>query len=99
MEFDIALICTSLVFIFFLVIGIVLFFKLARLGFKWLLTIILNSIVGIVCLFLLNVIGTSLHIQSLQAIPIWPTIVPVALFGLPGLATILILKLFGIPVF
>ncbi|NYZ75648.1 pro-sigmaK processing inhibitor BofA family protein [Candidatus Micrarchaeota archaeon] len=98
MEFDIALICTSLVFIFVLVIGIVLFFKLARVGFKWLLTIILNSIVGIVCLFLLNVIGTSLHIQSLQAIPIWPTIVPVALFGLPGLATILLIMLLGVKI-
>ena len=98
MAFDIALICTSLVFIFVLVIGIVLFFKLARVGFKWLLTIILNSIVGIVCLFLLNVIGTSLHIQSLQAIPIWPTIVPVALFGLPGLATILLLMLLGVKI-
>ncbi len=98
MAFDIALICTSLVFIFFLVIGIVLFFKLARVGFKWLLTIILNSIVGVVCLFLLNIIGTSLHIQSLQAIPIWPTIVPVALFGLPGLATILLLMLLGVKI-
>lgn len=96
MAFDIALICTSLVFIFVLVIGIVLFFKLARVAFKWLLTIILNSLVGIVCLFLLNLIGTSLHIQSLQAIPIWPTIVPVALFGIPGLATILLLMLLGV---
>ncbi|NYZ78628.1 pro-sigmaK processing inhibitor BofA family protein [Candidatus Micrarchaeota archaeon] len=66
------------------------------MGFKWLLTIILNSIVGIVCLFLLNIIGTYLHIQSLQAIPIWPTIVPVALFGIPGLATILLLMLLGV---
>jgi len=98
MAMDLTLICTLVVAIVMMVFGIVIFFKFARVGFKWFLTIILNSIVGIVCLFLLNVIGTSLHIQSLQAIPIWPTIVPVALFGLPGLATILLLMLLGVKI-
>ena len=93
-----ALVCTSAAIVVFLAVGILIFFKFARVGFKWLLTIILNSIVGIVCLLLLNVIGTSLHIQSLQAIPIWPTIVPVALFGLPGLATILLIMLLGVKI-
>jgi hypothetical protein len=98
MAMDYALICTAGILVFVIAVGIAIFFKLARVAFKWFLTIILNSIVGIVCLFLLNVIGTSLHIQSLQAIPIWPTIVPVALFGLPGLATILLLILLGVKI-
>lgn len=91
MAVDFALVCSSLVLIFFIVFGIVIFFKLAKVGIKWLITIILNSVMGIVLFFLLGFIGVT--------IPIWPQIVPVALFGLPALATMLILKFFGIPVF
>lgn len=91
MAVDFALVCSSIALIFILVVGIVIFFKLAKIALKWLLTIIVNSIVGVVFFFLLRFIGI--------AIPIWPHIVPVALFGLPALATMLILKFFGIPVF
>jgi len=98
MAVDFALICSSLALIFMLVVGIAIFFKLARVTFKWLITIILNSVMGVVLFFLLNAIGTALRIQSLQ-IPLWPQIVPVALFGLPALVTMLILKFFGVPVF
>jgi hypothetical protein len=85
---DFALICSSMVLIFILVVGIVIFFKLAKVAFKWLITIILNSVMGVVFFFLLRFIGI--------AIPIWPQIIPVALFGLPALATMLLLKFFGV---
>jgi hypothetical protein len=93
MAFDnIALICSSLVLLFFAVVGIVIFFKLARVGFKWLLTIVLNSVVGVVLFFLLHLIGINIPLTL-------PYIVPVAIFGIPALATMLLLKLLGIPVF
>lgn len=88
---DYTLICTSAAIVMFLALCIVIFFKLARVAIKWLLTIILNSVMGIVLFFLLRFIGIS--------IPIWPHILPVALFGLPALATMLTLKFFGIAVF
>jgi|GEM_PF-6624046 hypothetical protein len=91
MAMDFALVCASLLLIFLIIFGIAMFFKLARIAIKWLITIILNSIVGILFFFLLRLIGIS--------IPLWPHIVPVALFGLPALATMLILKFLGVPVF
>jgi len=91
MAVDFALICSSIVLIFIIVLGVVIFFKLARVALKWFLTIILNSVMGIVLFFLLRFIGVT--------IPIWPHILPVALFGLPALATMLILKFFGVSVF
>jgi len=91
MAMDFALVCASLVLLFFIVFGIAIFFKFARVAMKWLLTIIINSIVGIAFFFLLRLVAIN--------IPIWPHILPVALFGLPALATMLILKFFGIPVF
>jgi hypothetical protein len=91
MAMDFALICTSIAIIFFIALGVVIFFKVARVALKWLLTIILNSVMGVALFFLLRFIGIS--------IPIWPHIVPVALFGLPALATMLILKFFGIAIF
>jgi len=86
-----ALVCTSAAIVVFLAIGILIFFKFARVTFKWLITIILNSVMGVVLFFLLHFIGIN--------IPIWPQILPVALFGLPALVTMLILKFFGVPVF
>jgi hypothetical protein len=92
MAFDLALVCGSLVLLFFAIFGILIFFKLARVGLKWLLTIIVNSIVGVVLFFLLHLIGINIPLTL-------PYIVPVAIFGIPALATILLLKLLGIPVF
>jgi len=88
---DLALICSSIVLIFIIALGVLIFFKLARVAFKWILTLILNSVMGIVFFFLLHFIGVN--------IPLWPHLLPVAIFGLPALVTMLILKFFGIPVF
>ena len=92
MAMDYALVCTSLVLILFVVFGIAIFFKLARVTIKWLITIIVNSIVGLVLIFLLHLIGINIPLTL-------PYVLPVALFGIPALATILLLKLLGIPVF
>ncbi|QLJ53139.1 MAG: hypothetical protein Sv326_0964 [Candidatus Fermentimicrarchaeum limneticum] len=91
MAMDLALVCTLGIAIVLMVFGILIFFKLARVTFKWLITIILNSVMGVVLFFLLHFIGIN--------IPIWPQVLPVALFGLPALATMLILKFFGVAVF
>ena len=92
MAMDFALICTLGVAIVLMVFGIVIFFKFARVALKWLVTIILNSIVGIVLLVLLRFVGVQIPLSL-------PVLLPVALFGLPGLATILILKYFGVTTF
>ena len=97
MAMDIALICAAVVLFFVMVIGIVLLFKLAKVAIKWLLTIILNSVVGIVLLFLLNIM---LPYLGATAIPYsLPVLLSIALFGIPGLATILILKYFLVTTF
>jgi hypothetical protein len=88
MAMDFALICSSVIILFIIAVGVIIFFKLAKVAFKWLITIILNSVVGIVLFLLLHFIGI--------VIPIWPQIIPVAIFGLPALATMLILKFFGV---
>lgn len=88
---DFILASVLLITLFFIIFGIALFFRLARIAVKWLITIILNSLVGVILFFLLQFIGIN--------IPLWPHIVPVALLGLPALATMLILKFLGVPVF
>ena len=62
-------------------------FKLGKL----IIGIIVNTIVGLIAIFLLDYF---FHI----GIPIaWVTIIPTALFGLPAVAVLVILRLFGIP--
>jgi pro-sigmaK processing inhibitor BofA len=74
-------------------IAIVLFviFKIGRLILKVIFGIIINSILGVIALYLLNYvfnIGIPIELQ---------TMVPAALFGLPAVGTMVILRLFGIP--
>jgi hypothetical protein len=97
MAMDLALICAAAVLIFVIAVGIVLFFKLARIAMKWLVTILVNSVVGIILLFILNLILPRL---GATAIPYnLPVLLSIALFGVPGLVTILILKYFGVTTF
>jgi DMSO reductase anchor subunit len=97
MAMDFTLICAAVALFFVMVIGVVLFFKLAKIAIKWLATLILNSVVGIVLLFLLNMVLSYL---SMMTIPYsLPVLLSIALFGIPGLATILILKYFGVTTF
>jgi hypothetical protein len=65
-------------------------FKLGKFLLKIIFGILANSILGIVALFLLNFLFNL-------GIPISVSLViPIAIFGLPGLGTIILLKLLGI---
>ena len=64
-------------------------FSLGKALLKLVFGLIANSILGVVLLFALDyVFGVGIPISI-------PILIPVALFGLPGLGTILILKLLG----
>lgn len=70
-------------------IAVVLFivFKLGKL----LIGIIVNSIVGLIAIVLLDYVFNI-------GIPVaLATIIPTALFGLPAVAVLVILRLFGVP--
>jgi lipopolysaccharide export LptBFGC system permease protein LptF len=74
-------------------IAVVLFviFKLGKSILKFFFGIIANSILGLIAIFALN--------YFLQlSIPIaWATMVPTAIFGLPAVGTLVILRFFGVP--
>ncbi len=74
-------------------IALVLFiiFKVGKVLLKALFGLITNAILGLIAMFALNYIFNI-------GIPIgWATIVPTILFGLPSVGTMVILRLFGIP--
>jgi lipopolysaccharide export LptBFGC system permease protein LptF len=74
-------------------IAIVLFiiFKLGKAILKLLFGIIANSILGLIAIFVLN------YFLNL-GIPIeLATMVPTAIFGLPAVGTLVILRFFGVP--
>jgi hypothetical protein len=75
-------------------IAIVLYivFKIGKLLLRIIFGIIANSILGIITIFVLNyVFSLGIQIDS-------PVIASAALFGLPAVGTIVIFRLFGIPV-
>ena len=65
--------------------------KITKIFFKFFIRIILNSILGVIALFLLNFVGVTIPIVT-------SVLIAVALFGLPALATILILLFFGVKI-
>lgn len=65
--------------------------KMTKIFLKSILRILLNSFFALVALFILNLIGIKVPI-------ITPVLISLALFGLPALATILILLLFGVKI-
>ena len=76
-----------------ILIALVLFilFKLGKSLLKILFGLIANSILGIIAIFVLNYlfnIGIPLEAA---------TLVPTALFGLPAVGTLILLRFFGIP--
>ena len=76
-----------------ILIAVVLFviFKLGKSILKILFGIIANSILGIIAIFVLNYllnIGIPVELA---------TMAPTALFGLPAVGTLVILRFFGIP--
>lgn len=75
-------------------IALVLFiiFKVGKFILKIIFGIIINSILGVVAFLALDYIfGIDIPIG-------FATMIPTALFGLPAVGTLIILKLFGIPV-
>jgi hypothetical protein len=71
----------------FLVIFILL--KVGKFLFKFLFSIIANSILGIVAVFALNYwLGMGLPYKL-------DVLLPAAIFGLPGVGTVILMRLFG----
>jgi SigmaK-factor processing regulatory protein BofA len=76
-----------------ILIALVLFiiFKLGKSLLKIIFGLIANSILGILAIFILDYffsIGIPLEVA---------TLVPTALFGLPAVGTLILLRFFGIP--
>ena len=74
-----------------LAIGLVIFivFKLGKTILRIVFGVIANSILGFIVIFLLN------YLFDMGIIFTIPVLVSVALFGLPAVGTIVILKLLG----
>jgi inhibitor of the pro-sigma K processing machinery len=70
---------------------ILILFVILKLG-NLLFGLILNSILGLIAIFLVNAIF------SLGITYDWLTWIVVAIFGLPAVAVIIILKILGIPI-
>lgn len=72
-----------------LAVALVLFFKIAKKALSFIARIIINSVAGLVLIFLLRFVGIMVPLTL-------PVLVVVALFGVVGLAVILILMFFGV---
>lgn len=70
--------------------GIVILFLLIKL-LKWPMKIILNGIIGVVILYIVNLIGTSFNF-SLAINPI--TALITGFLGIPGVIVLIIIRLF-----
>ncbi|HIH50219.1 MAG: pro-sigmaK processing inhibitor BofA family protein [Candidatus Micrarchaeaceae archaeon] len=70
---------------------LVVLFVILKLG-KLILGLILNSILGLIAIYLMNTIFSLGIVYNLL------TIIVVAIFGLPAVAVIIILKLIGISI-
>ena len=71
---------------------IYLIFKIGKVLLKLVIGIIANSILGIIAIVLADYflnLGINLSLKL---------IIPIAIFGLPGVGTIVLLKLLGVPV-
>ena len=74
-------------------IAIVLFiaFRLGKFLLKIIFGIIANSILGIIAIFLLN------YLLNLGIPIVLATLLPTAIFGLPAVGTLVILRFLGVP--
>ncbi len=84
---DLVLLFGGLVLLLFFVLILFALKKALKLAFR----LIINSVLGLAAIFLLSFVGINIPITL-------PTIIIVALFGLAGLGTILILMFFGIKI-
>lgn len=82
-----------------LLIAIVLFiiFKLGKSILKLLFGIIANSILGVIAIFALNYFFALDIPIGLSASTGLATLIATAIFGLPAVATFVILRFFGVP--
>ncbi len=71
---------------------IFIIFKVGKLFFKLVFGIVANSLLGIVIIFVANYVLNMNIPLTLQ------TMLPTAIFGIPGIGTIILLKLLGVPV-
>ncbi len=73
-------------------IALVLFvvMKLAKLIFRLVFGIIINSVLGVMLILILN------YLFALGINLSWQVLVPIAVFGLPASGTLVLLKLLGV---
>lgn len=76
------------VFIFASLALLFVAFKLSKDILKFIMTMIVNSAIGLVAMLILALVGIKIPLTI-------PVILAIAFFGLGGLGTILILLLFG----
>ena len=76
------------IFVMCVLVVLMIAFSMMRNIMKFLMTLLANSIVGLVAMFLLSLIGIKVPMTL-------PVIVSVALFGLGALGTILVLMYSG----
>ena len=78
--------------IIFGIVGLVILFIILKL-FKWPLKIILNGVFGVILLYLVNFIGGQVGYPNLIGIN-WITALVAGFLGVPGVAVLVIFKLF-----
>lgn len=72
-------------------IGIIIFYKLIKVSYKLIFKIIINSVIGIILLFLTNLLGQYFNIViGINLI----TILISGFCGIPGIIFLVLLKLF-----
>ncbi len=83
---------SEIVLAFLIAVVLFIIFKIGKKILKLVFGIIINSILGVIAFLALNYLfGMEIPIEL-------ATMVPTALFGLPAVGTLIILKLFGFPV-
>jgi len=82
---------TAFIFICAAMIVLGLVFSFMKHILKFAIAIVANSIVGLIVLALLKLVGIAVPLSI-------PVILSIALFGIGGLGTILILMFYGVPI-
>ena len=70
-----------------LLIALALFFGAFKKIIEWMISVIINSVLGLVLLYALNLLGLGIPLN-------WVTVLVIAIFGLPAVAILAILAFF-----
>ncbi|NYZ78627.1 hypothetical protein H0N99_00605 [Candidatus Micrarchaeota archaeon] len=89
LAFDMQFLISTLVVILAFVFVHVVVSKTLKISYQTLFLMLVNSVTSIIGVMLLNAIGIGVPVTL-------PVMLPVALFGIPALCTILILMFFGV---